>query len=404
MVCISGCTNSKITVSDVYSDESSSANDFTSEEGNLSDEPSVSSEILVNSSKTQSSALPNKNSSTQANSNNNTTNKYSPELVMGSTYSEWNQISEKSFYKDWTYVRENVNGWLHHMNRIGHPASSVRYSNKDFNGIIDIMKENKIKMYIESKSYYVEDKLGTDFQNIGYHDAIHTMNYIKRIYDAGYKVHAMNFDGAYCDYKKAGLNDADARKNVVTYFKTIHDTYPDIELYFLFNFPNWGWKGQFAYRTDIPGNSMYLGDAYEVYKSCIPDIKAAGILIAGVAVDNPYEYAVGSKQLVGWEMTGIDIKNTDWIGRILELEQMVHTDKMKFSLIFNSQDGGEKGGSLYTTNTEKFIKAYMSRGGRPDVCIMESWYENPKKWLPENDLNTMSGSVKKAIESIKGYK
>lgn len=322
-----------------------------------------------------------------------------PKLVMGSTYSDYKEISFKDNYFKWEYVKANINGWLLHINRIGneHPAKIPDLYFKPF---IGILKENKIELFVESKSYYYDEAHGADIKNIGYHDAMHDIKFLQRVYDEGYFVSSINFDGAFYDYKKAGLSNQEALDNLIRYYSEIHKKWPDIKLYMLFNFPNWGWKGKPAYRTDIPGENMYMGDAYETYNFVISGIKKSKIPLSGITVDNPYDYAMGIRVPTAAEQTGVNIAATDWFARILEFEEMVHNDGYEFSMIFNSQYGGELNGNIYTTNTTYFINKYYRRGGNPDICIMESWYKNPTDWLPESDDSTMAGSVKSAIQAI----
>ena len=323
-----------------------------------------------------------------------------PKFVMSSTYSDWSGILRKSSYSQWEYVRANLDGWLLHINRIGR-THAARLSDADFRAMIDIMKENGIELHVETKSYYVDEGRGTDIQNIGRYDAERDISFLQRVYDEGFSVADLNLDGALFDYTKLGLSQEEAMANLVVYYAMVHEKWPDIRLNLLINLPNWGWKGVPAYRTDIPGNAMYMGDAYAVYGILVDGLKNAGVPLAGVVVDNPFDYAMGIREMSGSEATGADLVGTDWMGRILELEGMVHADGLGFSLIFNSQRGGETGGSLYTYDTVGFINRYYQRGGNPDVCIMESWYRNPKEWLPESDTTTMAGCVKASIEAVR---
>jgi hypothetical protein len=322
-----------------------------------------------------------------------------PRFVMSSTYADWSGIIRKSEYDQWEYVRTNLDGWLLHINRIGRTHKAC-LSDADFRGMIAVMKDSEIELHVETKSYYADDAHGTDIQNIGRYDAERDISFLQRVYEEGFSVAELNLDGALFDYTKLGLSHETAMANLVVYYSMIHERWPGIRLNLLFNLPNWGWKGMPAYRTDIPGNAMYMGDAYAVYGMLIDGLKSAGVPLAGIVVDNPFDYAMGIREMSGSEATGADLVGTDWMGRILELEGMVHEDGLGFSLIFNSQRGGETGGSLYTYDTVGFIDRYYQRGGKPDVCIMESWYRNPTEWLPESDTTTMAGCVKAAMEAV----
>ncbi|MCL2159232.1 MAG: hypothetical protein FWH48_07485 [Oscillospiraceae bacterium] len=320
--------------------------------------------------------------------------KKAPYLIMSSVYSDISQICEQSNLDQWETARASVTGWKHHIHRVDHPQ--FRIDDETFAKIIKIMKDSDIKFLVESKSTYS----GSDIINAGKYDADRDIGFLQRVYDYGSEVYALEYDGAFFDYTELGLSKEQANENLIAYFDAIHEKFPDIKLYFLFNFPNWGWKGNPAYRTEN-GDAMYMGDAYEVYNLVVPAFRAAGIPLAGFVVDNPYEYAVGREYPPAENRSGADVRNIDWVGRILELEAMVRSDGMEFIVIFNSQQGGGEHSGTFARNTVRYIDMYLDRGGRPDGYELQSWYPNPEQWLPEDDDKTMSGTVKAAAELLK---
>jgi len=315
-----------------------------------------------------------------------------PEIIMSSTYSNINEIAKEENEHLWDFTRKRLDGWKHHINRINHPRHKI--PDEIFAQIIDIMKNNSIKMFIETKSAYTGSE--TSFEKAGFWDADRDISYIKRIYKHGYECHGLELDGAFFDYTNAGMSDEQAGQAVVDYFKSVHEAYPEILLYLLFNFPNWGWKGEGAYRTDN-GNPMYMGDAYDTYNFLSDLLKRNNIPIEGVVIDNPYDYTVAEHELIEKEVAVKNVKEIDWIARILEFESIVHKQNLKFYMIFNSQNGGDTDNQRYHDETIAYIDLYYKSGGRPDGAEMESWYKKPDEFLPETSELTMTGITKDSI-------
>jgi hypothetical protein len=326
-----------------------------------------------------------------------TTNKapHYPEIVMSSTYSDLTGIVEKENEDQWTYVRTYTDTWKHHINRAGHPRH--RIPDDIFRKMIERMNENGIAFSVEAKSAYT----GTEvpFEMAGFWDAKRDIEYIRRIVDFGTTCDALEFDGAFFDYTNAGMSNDQAAQAVVDYFRTIHEAYPSMRLFLLFNFPNWGWKGEHAYRTDN-GDPMYMGDAYEIYPFLIDILEKNHIPVEGIVIDNPYDYAVAEHELIPKEFAAKDVRSIDWMARILEFEALVHARGLKFFMIFNSQNGGDTDSQRFYRETLAFIELYYQRGGMPDGAEIQSWYPKPEEFLPETSDRTMTGLTRDAIRTI----
>jgi hypothetical protein len=125
-------------------------------------------------------------------------------------------------------------------------------------------------------------------------------------------------------------------------------------------------------------------------------LRAANIPLAGVTVDNPYEYLIGARKSATLE----DSTSIDWLARVRSYEDFARDNGLKFNLIANSEAGGKESDELFYTNTLKMVDAYIEAGGRPDRWFIQSWYEHPVKVVPESASFSMTALVKAAIGRI----
>jgi hypothetical protein len=125
-------------------------------------------------------------------------------------------------------------------------------------------------------------------------------------------------------------------------------------------------------------------------------LEAADIQLAGVTVDNPYEYLVGSHMSVKLK----DPTTVNWIARVRSYEDFARGRGLKFNLIANSEAGGKESDELFYTNTLKMIDAYLKAGGRPHRWFIQSWYEHPVEVVPESARFSMTALVKAAMRRI----
>ncbi|MBX3042643.1 MAG: hypothetical protein KIT33_00965 [Candidatus Kapabacteria bacterium] len=168
------------------------------------------------------------------------------------------------------------------------------------------------------------------------------------------------------------------------------DAIPDIEINLLTNFPNWAWGNTPAYFS-IDGSS----NGYGQYQSIMNELRMRNrdnkYKFNGLTIDNPFDYAIGIAQTNQPEL----IESVDWLKRIGELEKNARNLGMKVNMIFNSN--GARSDSAYYTQTLKYIDLYLDSVGNPDGLWIQSWYDKPKYWLPEDEDYTMTNLVKNAL-------
>ena len=174
---------------------------------------------------------------------------------------------------------------------------------------------------------------------------------------------------------------------VIRYWK---DEIPGVKINLISNFPNWAWDNTPAYFS-IGGES----NGYGQYRSVMNEIRQRNnhpvYKLDGLTIDNPYDYATGIAPTNQPEI----IQGVDWMKRILELENNIKLLRLEANMIFNTN--GARNDSMYFHQTLEFIEEYRQYGGRPEGYWIQSWYEQPQQWIPEDAPYTMTNLVKEVL-------
>ena len=96
-----------------------------------------------------------------------------------------------------------------------------------------------------------------------------------------------------------------------------------------------------------------------------------------------------------------DPTKIDWTKRALDLERYVENQGLEFNLIVNSCVGGDKSSEAFAKGTLDYIDAYRKAGGHPKRYIVQTWYKYPEKVYPEDEPNTMTNVLMRAIKNVK---
>ncbi|MBI4243651.1 MAG: hypothetical protein HY606_06135 [Planctomycetes bacterium] len=261
---------------------------------------------------------------------------------------------------------------------------------------VAMLKENDIKLAVEIGGTL--EFMPLDETN-GEESAALTIEILRKILKAGGTIDYLDMDGPIrrimhpFDELYAGLTLEESVNELVDFMTEMRKLFLTTEFYILTNFPNWGYKGGPAYHAIGPDNMLY-GDYFTVINKVINETTKAGIPLAGITVDNPYDYAVGEHESIG-----LDPKSIDWIGRIKDLEAIAKNNGLKFSVIFNSEKGGFQFDALFYEDTLKFIEVYEKSGGDPDIYMIQSWYKHPSDVVPEEQVYSMTNLVKEVINN-----
>jgi creatinine amidohydrolase len=172
--------------------------------------------------------------------------------------------------------------------------------------------------------------------------------------------------------------------------------HPKTRLWLLTNFPNWGYQGDVSYHARGPQHQDY-GDYDEVVRVVLRKLRAAGIPLAGVTVDNPYGYLVGEHPSVNLK----DPKSVNWLQRVRTYEDFARAQGLEFNLIVNSERGGHESDERFYRETLQMVDTYRKAGGRPTRWFVQSWYPYPKQMVPETAPHTMTALVKAVIQQVR---
>ncbi|MCZ7555983.1 MAG: T9SS type A sorting domain-containing protein [Bacteroidia bacterium] len=175
--------------------------------------------------------------------------------------------------------------------------------------------------------------------------------------------------------------------------KLWRDSIPGIELNLLTNFPNWAWGDTPAYFA-ISGER----NGYGQYKDVLDAVQAksleTGIHFDGLTVDNPYDYAMGRAQT----NQPAEIAGVDWMQRLAELDIRAREMGLKVNMIFNTN--GARTAQMYSEQTLAFMDLYHQRVPEPDGYWIQSWYQLPDAWLPEEAPYTMTNLTLEALKKL----
>lgn len=195
--------------------------------------------------------------------------------------------------------------------------------------------------------------------------------------------------------RKGFSNIEDCVDQLVEYMRAVREKIPNVQFFAITNFPNWQWKDTPYYWGEGSTHKDW-GNYWSVVQVLVKRTKEAGMPLLGITVDNPYDFAIGVV-----ESKNKGVGKIDWMGRVLDLERYVKSQGLEVNMIFNSERGGRTSEKLYYDDTLKFIDEYTARGGSPNRYIIESWYENPTKVVPETEPYTMTALIKAVIEKTK---
>jgi len=186
----------------------------------------------------------------------------------------------------------------------------------------------------------------------------------------------------------------EAAGEFVHIIKEWREVFPDMKFNYLWNFPNHGWKGDAS--ITYPGTPGY-SDAYLDLIAVEKAAREAGIPLHGVVLDAPYDYNRNGKSLNGSSVKG------DLIDRLLDAEREIKALGLKYHLIFNCETPGAMGpDGQYYKDTLLYIDEYEKRGGKPDVYIIESWYDvSPSKHIPEDAPYTLTYLTAEVLRHVK---
>ncbi len=228
---------------------------------------------------------------------------------------------------------------------------------------------------------------------------------IDKFYQAGGKVDFLDLDGPirrlmHPENRRDGqrFNSLEKAADELVDALRLHlRAHPVTRFWLLTNFPNWGYKGDVSYHARGPQRQDY-GDYDDVIRVVLRKLQAAGIRLAGVTVDNPYDYLVGEHRSVNLK----EPKSVNWLQRVRSYEEFARTRGLEFNRIANSERGGHESDELFSRDTLRMVELYRQAGGQPTRWFVQSWYLHTKQIVPETAPQTMTALVKAVIQQVTG--
>ena len=164
-----------------------------------------------------------------------------------------------------------------------------------------------------------------------------------------------------------------AADEVVDSVRIFHAAHPEIRFWHLTNFPNWGYRGDVSYHARGPKRQDY-GEYDEAHRLVYGKLKAAGVGLSGVTIDNPYDYLMGEHFSVKLP----DPKAVNWLQRVRDYEDRCRAEGLEVNLIVNSERGGHQSDELFCRETLQMVETYVKAGGRPTRWFVQTWYRAPQ--------------------------
>ncbi len=248
---------------------------------------------------------------------------------------------------------------------------------------VDFLKDHNLSISVEGGGTLGWSHLCEPKDQNGERSADIELKRIQTIYDAGGKVSYLSLDGPVARLIEGGkgecsFTEKEALGELIDYIRIVKSEHPGINIGLITNFPQWSYDQYTSFRQK-PG----WGDYKQVLNNIFESLRSQNLEIDYVVADNPYNYV------------DMDYKEGDGIDRILALEQQVKSEGIAFGLVYNSEafrlDGGHQ---RFHEETQAFIDEYQSRGGDPDIRIIESWYRDHVNIIPENEKYTFMNTVR----------
>jgi len=295
---------------------------------------------------------------------------------------------------DWAFVREHLSGLKLYVDQIDQAPP------EQLAALVKLVADQGYRVAVELGCCL---DFGPMDDTNGEWSAQLELAKIDKWYAAGGKVDFLDLDGPVRrlmfperpDGKRFDSMEA-AADEVVDSVRTFHQAHPEMRFWHLTNFPNWGYQGDVSYHARGPARQDY-GEYDDAHRLVHEELKAAGIPLAGVTIDNPYDYLIGEH----FSVSIPDPKTVDWLGRVRAYEDRCRDEGLEVNLIVNSERGGMESDERFCRETLQMVETYLAAGGRPTRWFVQTWYPFPKRMVPESDPSTMAGLVKAVIERVR---
>ncbi len=180
-------------------------------------------------------------------------------------------------------------------------------------------------------------------------------------------------------------------ERMVGFWQKIHAKYPHMRIGLVTNFPNWD------YTSELVGYNGHFTDQSGVTYSEALDavhraLTKAGKKVDFIEVDCPYNYYRENR-------TRNKDAAVDNARKFAALQNWCKARDIRFHLVVNAEPRNQ-GAQGFPDLTCEHIRHLRPDGLYPDVFIIQSWYKQPDRHLPETEAFTFMNTTKDAIALI----
>jgi hypothetical protein len=300
---------------------------------------------------------------------------------------------------EWPFVQQHLTGIKLYIGQLATNRRRSAESSKDrIREIARLVKYHELKVAVELGGCLDFSPLD---DTAGEWSARRELAAIENFYAVGGKVDYLDIDGPIRRLLHP-QNRRDGRKfesieraadELVDALRIHQAAHPETQYWLLTNFPNWGFRGDVSYHARGPQRQDY-GDYDAVVRTVLEKLTAAKIPLEGVTVDNPYDYLVGEHRSVKLR----DPTKVNWLGRVRTYEDFARQNGLSFNLIANSERGGHESDERFIKETLQMVDTYLKAGGKPTRWFVQTWYDYPKRLLPESDPHSIMSLTKAVIQ------
>ncbi len=209
---------------------------------------------------------------------------------------------------------------------------------------------------------------------------------LQHLVDLGVTPDILVFDGPISRVVEGGragyceMPLAEAIDQLVAVAQMYRQEWPDVQIALLVNFPHWQYGDWPAYHGDC--EPFLFGEYGSVLDAVFAAMDEAGIPVASLEVDSPYDYSIGTVPPA--PCSEIDPATIDWVARLRELEHQVSQHPgTEFCMIYNSDQAGRTSNAQFHLESLQWATLYPSSGGHPGRVMFQSWYPYPDIITPE---------------------
>ena len=224
---------------------------------------------------------------------------------------------------EWSFVKQHLDGIKFYVDQINNAQPDPLQQ------LVRLVKENGYQIAVEVSCCL--DFAPMD-DTAGEWSAGHELAKLEKLYAAGGRVDFLDLDGPvrrlmHPQDGRDGRSHQSMEKaadEVVDSVRIFHEAHPEIRFWHSTNFPNWGYRGDVSFHVRGPKRQDY-GDYDDAHRFVCEKLRAAGIGLSGVTIDNPYDYLIGEHFSVKLP----DPKSVNWLRRVRAYEDRCHGDRMR---------------------------------------------------------------------------